>query len=103
MKERCREQRLGIQDLVPHKRTSVRSVASRRVHFNPLTLSAGIHSFTYSNHVDEETASGPLYAIGSSEGDGGDEAMQGVYKEAEMCTAPHGLQERDRGRSRAKR
>ena len=56
------------------------SVASQRVHFDPLSLTAGIHSFTYTSHVDEETASGPLYAIGGLEGDGGDEAMRGSVR-----------------------
>ena len=44
---------------------------------NELSLLAGIHSFTYNSHVDEETTLGPLYATGGPEGDGGDEAMRG--------------------------
>ena len=77
----CRRRgRLGIEDLVPHKQNTVHTIASRRVHFDPLSSPAGIHNFKYTSHLDEENASGPLCANGGPEGGSGDEAMRGSLR-----------------------
>ena len=58
------------------------TVASRRVHFDPLSLPAGFHNFTYTSPLDEENALGPLCANGHPEGNGGSGAMRGSLLES---------------------
>ena len=74
--ERHGRVKIRIDNSVPHERSVVPTVASQRVHFNPLSLPAGIQNFTYSSLINEEIASGPLRANGRPDENAGSGAMR---------------------------
>ena len=52
-------------------------VATRRMHFDPLSLLVEVENFRYNTHKDEENGLGPVSLNGSTGGNGAHEAMRG--------------------------